>query len=212
MAQTTFVPCGQPSGGCAPYHNSTRTHLLTHSSSGLEPGPDSDRATSEIPAAQLHTSSPPPITSQHSPFPHTSIHCQWRPQPLMPVGIHLQPCWAASDLPAALASAHPRGLNHGTLLPNRIHGAGSGRPAPAVWPATHPSRLLAASASSGPTPHRACPSRWWSGRGHCPHSSSRRRQERVVARNFSPARPGPARPGLARPGPANLESPCFRRS
>jgi hypothetical protein len=46
------------------YHNSTRTHLLTHSSFGLEPGPDSDRATPKIPAAQpeLHTS-PHPLTT-----------------------------------------------------------------------------------------------------------------------------------------------------
>ena len=44
------------------YHNSTRIHLLTHPSSGLEPGPDSDRTTPKIPAAQLHTSSHPAST------------------------------------------------------------------------------------------------------------------------------------------------------
>jgi hypothetical protein len=64
------------------YRNSTRTHLLTHPSSGLEPGPDSDLTTPKIPAAQLHTSSHLPSTSQHSPFFHTSIHRQRRPQPL----------------------------------------------------------------------------------------------------------------------------------
>jgi hypothetical protein len=89
-----------------PYRNSTRIHLLTHSSSGLEPGPDSDRATHKIPAAQLHTSSHPPITPQHSPFPHTSIHHQWPGRPHL-VGIHLQPCGAASNLPAALARSPP---------------------------------------------------------------------------------------------------------
>jgi hypothetical protein len=96
------------------YRNSTRTHLLTHPSSGLEPGPDSDRTTPKIPAAQLHTSSHPPSTSQHSPFPHTSIHR--RPQPLM--GTHLQPCRAAPNLPAALASPPTPPIRRGGAAPS----------------------------------------------------------------------------------------------
>ncbi len=92
-----------------PYRNSTRTHQLTHSSFGLEPGPDSDRVTPKIPLAQLHTSSHPPITFQH-PYPsfappsiaNGDLGPLWEP-PFSPVG----QCGAASNLPAALVRRPP---------------------------------------------------------------------------------------------------------
>jgi hypothetical protein len=55
--------------------------------------------------ARLHTSPHPLATLQQSPIPHTSIHGQWQPQPRL--GTHLQPCWAVSDIPAALARPPP---------------------------------------------------------------------------------------------------------
>ncbi len=98
VARTTSVPCGPPSGGWlwpaaggrhSPFH--TTVHPLTCSHSHIT-----------TPAAHLVTS---PITSQHLPLPYTSIHRQQRPQPLM--GIHLQPCLAAPNLPAALGRTPP---------------------------------------------------------------------------------------------------------
>jgi hypothetical protein len=105
LARITFVSTlyWQPPAGCTQVSgwNLNRDPILTWP----ELGPDSDQATPKIPATQLHTSSTPQHTSQHSPFPHTSVHRQWRPQRL--VGIRLQPCGAASDLPAALARPPP---------------------------------------------------------------------------------------------------------
>jgi hypothetical protein len=51
-----------------PYQNSesTPTHLLTHSNSGLEPGPEPEWTTPKIPATQLHTSP--------DPSPHFNTH------------------------------------------------------------------------------------------------------------------------------------------
>ncbi len=97
------------------YHNSTRTHLPTYSSSGLEQGPYSDWAKPKIQAAkpELHNSPQSLTTFQHPPFPHTSIHRQWLPQPL--VGTHLQPCEAASIflLPSQDTPPPPPGLRGG---------------------------------------------------------------------------------------------------
>jgi hypothetical protein len=73
-------------------HTHLPTHSEAHSSSWLERGPDADRATPKIPAAQLHTSS-------HSPPPpsHLNTHSRLYPSPMATTA----PC---GDPPSALRS------------------------------------------------------------------------------------------------------------
>jgi len=98
-----------------PYHNSTRTHLLTHPSSGLEPGPYSDRTTPKIPAAQLYTSSHPPQHISKLTLP-SHIHPSSTASSA-PCGDPPSALWGRSPSSCGLSKTPP-------LAPPRVEGGG----------------------------------------------------------------------------------------